>query len=296
MTVMPQLSGQCANTAEVGYDRLMVHTHGVHTVCTPVNVESVGVRRDKVDMENVRTTGETIADLVKRADMSMRAFAKACGYAAASGVQRYMDPDFDASLSPTVAAKMAGALVGKGTPPIDEAEVYALVRLPQSNAVTVQYEGASMERMRQDIPILGTALGADRVDDDIAIEQTYLYADEIIGFAKRPVILDGRADVYGLYVQGSSMWPAFEEGTIAFAETKRPPRIGDSVIVYLRRNGEAHEADDGESARTVLVKRLVRRSGSFVELEQYNPKMTFTVDQKEVLKMHRILTMNDLLS
>lgn len=296
MTVMPQLSGQCANTAEVGYDRLMVHTHGVHTVCTPVNVESVAGARDKVDMENVRTTGQTIADLVKRAGLSMRAFATACGYAAASGVQRYMDPEFDSSLSPTVAAKMAGALAGKGAPPIDPAEVYALVRLPQTNAVTVQYEGASMERMQQDIPILGTALGADRVDDDIAIEQTYLYADEIIGFAKRPVILDGRADVYGLYVQGSSMWPAFEEGTIAFAETRRPPRIGDSVIVYLRRNGEDHEADDGESARTVLVKRLIRRSGSFVELEQYNPKMTFTVDQKEVLKMHRILTMNDLLS
>ena len=296
MTVVTQLASQCADATEVGDDRLMVHTHGVHTVCTLVNVESVSLTRDKPDMESVRTTGQTIAALVGRAGLTMRAFAKACGYAAASGVQRYMDPEFEGRLSPSVAAKMAEALAGRGEPPISPDEVYALVGIPSSNAETLQYEGASMQRMRQDVPILGTALGADRVEDDLAIEQTYLFTDEIIGYAKRPVILDGRADVYGIYVQGSSMWPAFEDGTIAFAETKRPPRIGDSVIIYLRRNGEEHEGDDGESARTVLVKRLVKRSASYVELEQYNPKLTFQVSAKEVLKMHRVLTMNDLLS
>ncbi|GEM_PF-2462608 len=270
--------------------------HGVHSVRTLVNVESVSTSRDNADMENVRTTGQTIAALVARAGLSMRAFAKACGYAAASGVQRYMDPEFEGRLSPAVAARMAEALAGKGDPAISADEVYALVGLPSTNAEPVQYEGASMERMRQDVPILGTALGADRIDDDIAIEQTYLFTDEIVGYAKRPVILDGRADVYGIYVQGSSMWPAYEDGTIAFAETKRPPRIGDSVIIYLRRNGEEHEGDDGESARTVLVKRLIKRSASFVELEQYNPRLTFQVSTKEVLKMHRVLTMNDLLS
>lgn len=293
---MTQLTGQGANAAKVGYDGLMVHTHGVHSVCTLVNVESVAACRDNADMENVRTTGQKISDLTKRAGMSMRAFASACGYSAASGVQRYMSEDFDGKLSPSVAEKMAGALAGLGDPAITPDEVFALVGMPSTNAVPVQYEGASMERMRQDVPILGTALGADRIEDDLAIEQTYLFTDEIVGYAKRPVILDGRADVYGIYVQGSSMFPAFEDGTIVFAETKRPPRIGDSVVVYLRKNGEEHDSDDGESARTVLVKRLAKRSASFVELEQYNPKLTFRVDAKEVLKMHRVLTMNDLLS
>ncbi|MBH0112740.1 helix-turn-helix transcriptional regulator [Novosphingobium sp. YJ-S2-02] len=274
----------------------MVHTHGVRTERTLVNVESVSTSRDNVDMENVRTTGQTVAELVARAGLSMRAFAKACGYATASGVQRYMDPEFDANLKPDVAVKMVEALKGKGEPPIAAEEVYALVGMPATNAAPVHYEGASMDRMRQDVPILGTALGADRIEDDLAIEQTHLFTDEIIGYAKRPVILDGRADVYGIYVQGTSMEPRYEDGSIVFAETKRPARIGDSVIVYLRKNGDAHEADDGESARTVLVKRLVKKSGSFVELEQYNPRFTFRLDGKEVLKMHRVLTMDDLLS
>ena len=153
-----------------------------------------------------------------------------------------------------------------------------------------------MERMHQDVPILGTALGADRIVDDMAVEQTFLYSDEHIGFAKRPVILDGRADVYAVYAQGSSMSPAFEEGDLVFAEVNRPPRIGDNVLVYLRMKGDDHEADDNETARTVLLKRLTARRASYHEFEQHNPKLTFTLDSKEVLKMHRVMTLTDLLS
>jgi len=164
------------------------------------------------------------------------------------------------------------------------------------NATIVAFEGASSERMRQDVPILGTALGADRVVDDFAIEQSYLYSDEIIGHAKRPVVLDGRADVYGIYVQGASMDPAFEDGALVFVEPNRPPRIGDNVVLYLRRRGDEQEADDGESARMVMVKRLVRRSSSFYELEQHNPKAQFRIDAKDVLKVHRVIPYTELLS
>jgi len=167
---------------------------------------------------------------------------------------------------------------------------------PEPNGVIQQFEGASLERMRNDLPILGTALGADRVQDSLAIEQTYLYTDEVVGYAKRPVLLDGRADAYGIYVQGSSMDPVFEDGALILVESKRPPRIGDNVVVYLRRNGDDQEGDDGASARTVLVKRLVRRNASTVELEQHNPKLAFSVSMKDVLKIHRVMTLSDLLS
>lgn len=168
--------------------------------------------------------------------------------------------------------------------------------VPEPNAVVQQFEGASLARMNVDLPILGTAMGADRISDDLAIEQTYLYSDEVIGYAKRPVLLDGRADAYGVYVQGSSMEPAHADGVMILVESKRPPRIGDDVVVYLRRSGEDQEGDDGESARTVLIKRLVRRNGSFVELEQFNPRMTFSIAAKDILKMHRVMTLTDLLS
>lgn len=167
---------------------------------------------------------------------------------------------------------------------------------PEPNAIVQKFEGATLERMRQDLPILGTALGADRVVDDQAIEQTDLYTGEIIGFAKRPAVLDGRADAYGIYVQGSSMEPVHPDGSLILVDARRPPRVGDDVVVHLRMSGEADEADDGETSRTVLVKRLVRRSASHVELQQFTPPMTFTIAAKDILRTHRVLTMADLLS
>jgi len=166
----------------------------------------------------------------------------------------------------------------------------------EGNAKVIHFEGASSDRMIQDVPILGTALGADRIVDSLAIEQTFLYTDEVIGSAKRPVLLDGRADIYGIYVQGSSMDPAFEDGQLIFVEGKRQPRVGEYAIVYLRMNGLDQEADDGHSSRTVLIKRLVKRSASFLELEQFNPRTTFTVDSKDVLKYHRVIPYTELLS
>lgn len=296
MIGVAQLSGQNSNTAK-GLDRsLMFHASHVHTSCTVVNVDCVTTCADNARMSEVQTTGQTLRHLMERAGLSVRGFAVAAGYSHGSGVQRYIEPDFEGLIKPDVAKRMADALSGKGTPPIDAHEVYALVGLPMPNGVPIQFEGASFERMRPDLPILGTALGADRVSDGQAVEQTFLYEDEVIGHAKRPVILDGRADAYGLYVRGASMDPVYEDGALILVETKRPPRIGDNVIVYLRKNGEFHEADDGQSARTVLVKRLAKRTASIVELAQYNPKLTFTVSAKDVLKMHRVIPWQELIS
>jgi SOS-response transcriptional repressor LexA len=243
-----------------------------------------------------RTTGQVLKELVDRAGLSLRAFARECGYAHASGVQRYVDETFEGKLRPDVAAKMADALAGKGAPPIGTSEVYALIGIPEPNAVVQKFEGASMERMRQDIPIIGTALGAEKIVDGHAIEQTHLYEHEVIGHAKRPVILDGRADAYGIYVQGSSMHPEFRDGSLILVETKRKPAAGDSVVVYLRKRGEDHEADDGETARMVMVKNLVRRSANYVELEQHNPPLAFKIDAKDILKMDRVIPWGELLS
>ena len=88
----------------------------------------------------------------------------------------------------------------------------------------------------------------------------------------------------------------FEDGDLVFVEAKRPPRIGDNVLVYLRMRGEEQDADDAETARTVLLKKLVTKRSNILEFEQHNPKLTFTLDAKEVLKMHRVMTLADLLS
>jgi transcriptional regulator with XRE-family HTH domain len=163
---------------------------------------------------------------------------------------------------------------------------------PPTNARKIPMEGPSAERMREDLPIYGTALGSALMVEGEAIEQTTLNRGEVIHYAKRPTILDGRADAYGLYVQGSSMAPVHLEGDMILAETKRPPRIGDDVVVYLRA---AEEDGDDDRARAVLVKRLVRRSASYIELEQFQPTKIFKIPSEDIFRIDRVMRLADLI-
>lgn len=162
---------------------------------------------------------------------------------------------------------------------------------PPTNATVIPMEGASFERMHRDLPVYGTALGAPHDFDGEAIEQTTLNRAEIISYIKRPVMLNGRANAYGLYVVGESMSPVHPAGSTIVAERGRHPRVGDDVVVYL------HGDDNGDDAvpRAVLVKRLVRRSGSFIELEQFTPALTFRIPIDQIWEIDRVYTLGDLL-
>lgn len=164
----------------------------------------------------------------------------------------------------------------------------------ESNAIPFRMEGASAERMRDDLPIYGTALGAALEIDGEAIEQTTLNRAEVVQYAKRPVLLNGKAHAYGLYVSGSSMEPRHRDGEIVLADPKGRLHSGDDVIVYLRPL--TPEEDDGETARAVLVKRLVRRTSTYVELEQYQPAKVFRIEMAQVVRIDRVIPWSELLS
>ena len=244
-------------------------------------------------MTNQETTGAAVNRLRDRAGLSLRALAAKAGYAAASSIQRYADPDFDSPLGVDVATRFADAMQGQGDPAITRGEVLALTGLvTDSNAVTFRMEGASADRMRRDLPIYGTALGADEIVDGEAIEQTTLNRGEVVEYKRRPPILDGRADVYGLYVQGSSMHPRFRDGDTVFVESRKRPAVGDDAVIYLRTPDEV----EGERASSVLIKAIVRKTASYVELEQYNPAQTFRIAMERVERMDRVLTLDDMIS
>jgi hypothetical protein len=238
------------------------------------------------------TTGAAVNRLRERAGRSLRALAAKAGYAAASSIQRYADPDFDNPLGVDVATRFADAMEGVGDPPIARAEVLMLTGLvTDGNAVPFRMEGASADRMRRDLPIYGTALGADEIVDGEAIEQTTLNRGEVVEYKRRPAILDGRADVYGLYVQGSSMQPRFRDGDTVFVESRKRPGVGDDAVIYLRVADEV----EGERPSSVLIKAIVRKTASYVELEQYSPALTFRIPMERVDRMDRVLTLDDMI-
>jgi transcriptional regulator with XRE-family HTH domain len=153
-----------------------------------------------------------------------------------------------------------------------------------------------MGQMNKDVPVYGTALGGDLRVQDAPIEGqlaelTTLNTGEVIDFLRRPPALAHNRKIYGLYVVGTSMEPVFDSGSAIVIEPTRPPSIRDYVVVYLR--DRATDADGGTSA--VLIKRLVRRSASFVELEQYNPPCTFRIPAADVSAMHRVLSVTEML-
>lgn len=83
-------------------------------------------------------------------------------------------------------------------------------------------------------------------------------------------------------------------GDLVLAERKRPARIGDDVVVYLRPTNA--EEDDGERARAVLIKRLARRTATYVELEQFNPPLTFRIDLDAIVHVDRVPRLADLIA
>lgn len=150
-------------------------------------------------------------------------------------------------------------------------------------------------RLPKDIPVYGTAIGGAlslnaTEDGTVMIEQTDLIDGDIIDFLRRPPGLADKKRVYGLYVTGTSMEPVYEPGGPIIIDPSRTPAIRDYVVVYLR-NG--HEESD-EIAK-VLVKRLIRRSATFVELEQFNPPAIFRVPLNDVATMHRVLPLADII-
>lgn len=283
-----QLAGHGANAASIGDDLCIGHGDDVRIMRTFVNVENVRTLCDHVDMT---TIGQKLSKMRARdPDLSLDLVAVGAGYKGRSSIQRYFDDNYDGPLAPKIARKLARGLAPSG---VDEAEIMALAELGiETNAVPFVMEGASEVRMRDDLPVYGSALGAEKVVDGQSIEQTFLNTGEIIEYKKRPTILNGRAKVYGLYVQGNSMSPVHEDGSIVLAERDRPLRAGDSVVVYLRPIGDD---DDGDAARSVLVKRLVRRTAQYIELLQFEPKITFKIPATDVLRIDRVFTLDDLL-
>lgn len=297
--LVTEAASQAPNAPKVPDDIAMIsHTPLVRVPCKGVKLESVRVPCQSDNMEEQPTMGAKFRALVERSGMNYRELAKSAGFSAASGIQRYVDVHNDKAMGVDVAKRFAAAMVGRGSPPIEEAEVLVLTgfspTVPVSNASQpIAYEGSSMQRMEKTLPVYGSALGAEQVIDGEAVELTTLNRAEVIEHRERPPILNGKRDVYGLYVQGSSMDPAFDDGDLLVVQKTTSISIGDFVVVYIRPK---NDSDDGESASNVLVKRLVRRTAQYIELRQYQPDITFRISASDVLRIDKALRTRDLLS
>lgn len=148
-------------------------------------------------------------------------------------------------------------------------------------------------RSEPPIPLVGTGdcadlEFADEAGQTVAVARSSFDPDYHVRYIARPPALSGARDVYAIYFHGESMLPRFEPGDIGIVDPRRPIAAGDYVLVQLAQNG------DGE-VTSVLVKRLVRQTGTQYLLEQFNPALTFAVPRDRVARIHRIMRSNELL-
>ena len=239
------------------------------------------------------TTGEKLMALRARAGMSLDEVASRAGYRGRSGVQRYFSPEFDKRLDVDVAVRFSEVFSGRGDPPIGTSEIVALAGGRLSEVMPAPDPAPRYFDLPRDVPVYGTAIGTYVAEDVLdVIEQTILHQGEPIDYFSRPPGALTRKGIYGVYVAGSSQSPRFEEGEIAFLDPSRPPMVGDDVVVYL----VGDNGDDGERLVAVLIKRLLRRTASHIELRQFNPPLDFKVSAQRVSAIHRVLTNAEMLA
>jgi len=109
-----------------------------------------------------------------------------------------------------------------------------------------------------------------------------LWNGDVIDLIERPASLSGVASAYAVYVVGASMEPRYHPGEVVHIHPGRPIDIGAYVLVQ-RRPRAAGEAP------LAVIKRLARRSGAKITLEQFNPPKLFDIKAGDIVSIHRVV-------
>jgi phage repressor protein C with HTH and peptisase S24 domain len=142
-------------------------------------------------------------------------------------------------------------------------------------------EAPDFHFLSKDIPVLGTAeCGSDGAFN--------LNEGGPIDHVRRPPGQMNRKGIYCIYVEGSSMEPAYERGDLVYVDPHRPPQAGRDVVIQL-----VARARTGEER--CFLKRLVRRSGGKWRVKQFNPEKEFVFDEKDVAAVHLVLKNHELM-
>lgn len=136
------------------------------------------------------------------------------------------------------------------------------------------------------LPILGVTMGgrSDKRGPDFWMN------GEVVRYAPRPRRLEGQKDVFGLYVDGTSMEPRYYAKDLVVVE-RTTPAPGDDVVIELKSTDPADEHDNPS-----FIKQFVGRRGSTITVRQFNPKKELTFDLKEIKNLFRVIPVKELMA
>ena len=139
----------------------------------------------------------------------------------------------------------------------------------------------SPNELPRDVEVLGVAVGGPTANGDFS------FNGAVIDHVRRPPGLSGKSGIFAIYVVGDSMSPRFEAGELLFINEAQRPAVGDDVVVELY-------GTDGQ-AGPCYIKRLQRRSGDTITLQQFNPPDdNIKIPADQVRRIYRVMTAADL--
>jgi phage repressor protein C with HTH and peptisase S24 domain len=109
-----------------------------------------------------------------------------------------------------------------------------------------------------------------------------LWNGDVIDMIARPANLAGVPGAYAVYVVGASMEPRYHPGELVHIHPGKPLTVGAYVLVQRRPK------NDGDPPLAV-IKRLARRTGSKIVLEQFNPPKSFENKSDDIVSIHRVV-------
>lgn len=168
---------------------------------------------------------------------------------------------------------------GAATPPADAPPPPTEVA-PAPDAPPLPYRS----EMPKDVPLYGTVVGGTAQGNlfDFELNGT------VVDYVRRPPRITGRADVFAVYVSGSSMAPWREPGQLVYVEAAKPPKRLDYVLVEFK-------PPEGHVVRPALVKRFLAITPTKLRLRQFQPAKDFEVDRQTVLRVFRVMDWDELM-
>jgi len=141
--------------------------------------------------------------------------------------------------------------------------------------------GLRQFELPRDVPVLGVAVAGD--DGEFTLN------GQASDYLRRPPGLAFVRTAFAVIVNSTSMEPWASPGDPLFVNPSRPARIGDHVIV------ECHGDTEG-AAGPAYVKKLIKRTGVKIVLEQYNPSRSdIEIDLARVKNIFRIVPLSELI-
>ncbi len=263
----------------------------VKRICTDLyNIEA-----DDAAMP-ISEVAKQLTRLRERAGYGVREFAALLGYSASR--YHYYEREFKQAYLPVeFVEKVAPFLLGKGQPPITIGEITAMYASKPIGQVVASHERDTSEvevaldaptapairsQMRRDVPVLGTATGGS--DADFTVMN-----GDALDFVRRPPRIEGRKDVFALWVRSNSMAKWRSSGDLVYCEEVRAPQNGEHVVILMK-------AAAGDDHRPAFLKKLVSSGGNNYTVEQYNPAKQFKIAKDKVQAIYRVIDWAELLS